>query len=116
MRFRKDILHLAKYIKMERKKNGLTNLAFRAATIVGAALASLKGGDAKANPVIHNDPSLNNIEQTKLGRFKPMPVLRLNINNPENSRFISQHDSHYSHSSHDSHSSHSSHSSHYSGG
>jgi hypothetical protein len=63
---------------------------------------------------MHTNNPPNEFEAGQRGKIKPMPILKLNLQNPDLSKFIAQHDSHSSHDSHNSHDSHSSHSSHYS--
>jgi hypothetical protein len=97
-------------------KKGLANLTKKAAAVFGAALAALTGVDTNSTMTPQNDNVESNTIQVKeIGKVKPMPILKLNMDNPENSLFVSQHRSHYSHSSHSSHSSHYSHYSHRSG-
>ena len=88
-------------------KKGLTNLTKKAAQVFGAALASLTGVDANATMTSQNDNFESNVIQAKIiGKVKPMPVLKLNMVNPDDSQFIASHTSHRSHSSHRSHYSH----------
>ncbi len=92
------------------KKNGLANLTKKATAIFGAALAALTGIQANATmPTQLDNLESKTIQVKEIGKVKPMPVLKLNPNNPENSIFVAQHSSHSSHSSHRSHSSHYSH-------
>ncbi len=97
------------------KKRGFSLLAKKTASIVGAAIAAIMGGDVSANPTVANStnnvPNANTIEVKTAFKAKPMPVLKFSANSLQNSRFV---DGHTSHSSHSSHSSHASHSSHYS--
>jgi len=81
--------------------------------IIGAALASVNNIEAKEFQIPQLDNDDSNTESFESISKKPMPVLRLDINNPENHKFIA---SHVSHASHRSHSSHRSHFSHRSGG
>ena len=81
--------------------------------IIGAALASInnaEGKDLNMSPILVDDSKTESFDTFSK---KPMPVLKLDINNPENHKFIA---SHVSHASHRSHSSHRSHFSHRSGG
>jgi hypothetical protein len=91
-------------------KKGFINLTKKATAIFGAALAALNGID---NNSIHSEQSTNQETNTinfkGIGKTKPMPVLKLNFDNPENSQFVASHASHRSHSSHRSHYSHYSH-------
>ncbi len=92
------------------KKNGLANLTKKAAAIFGTALAAITGIQSNAmvtTPV--DNLNGNTIQIKEIGKVKPMPILKLNPNNPENSQFVAQHRSHSSHSSHSAHSSHYSH-------
>jgi hypothetical protein len=103
---------------MENKNNkkGLANLTKKAAAVFGAALAALTGVDANAPTAFPNDNFESNTIQVKeVGKVKPMPILKLNLANPDASRLVANHTSHYSHSSHSSHRSHYSHYSHRSG-
>ena len=89
------------------KKNGLSNLAKKATAIFGAALAALTGIQANATmPAQLDNLESKTIQVKKIGKVKPMPVLKLNMHNPENSQFVASHSSHSSHSSHTSHYSH----------
>lgn len=98
------------------KKNQIISLAKKAAAVFGAAFAALTGGNANAVSVIQGDNyDVNTIQIKENFKVKPMPVLKLNFSNPEDSQFVSSHTSHSSHRSHSSHSSHSSHYSHRSG-
>lgn len=93
-----------------KKKNGLTNLTKKATAIFGAALASLTSVQTTASVPEQTDNLESKTIQTKeIGKVKPMPILKLNLNNPENNKFVAQHRSHSSHSSHSSHRSHYSH-------
>lgn len=95
---------------MEIKKlSGLSKLAVKASLVFGSALAALSGGDATTTNLSPTEEanSGNTIEfQAQAAKKKPMPLLRLNLNNPEQSVMIAQHGSHSSHSSHSSHYSH----------
>lgn len=91
-------------------KKGLANLTKKAASVFGAALAALTGVDANATITPQNDKFESNTIQVKeIGKVKPMPILKLNMDNPDDSQFVASHTSHRSHSSHSSHSSHYSH-------
>jgi hypothetical protein len=96
---------------MENKKNGLLDLSKKTASVFAAAFALLTGTEAKASTNVNNseDISPRAFNIGEIGKIKTMPILKLNIGNPANSRFVANHESHASHSSHDSHSSHSSH-------
>lgn len=97
------------------KKNGLVNLTKKASAIFGAAFAALTGVETTTTIPAQVDNNESKTIQVKgVSKVKPMPVLKLNPNNPDNSQFVAQHRSHTSHTSHGSHGSHSSHSSHYS--
>jgi hypothetical protein len=91
-------------------KKGLANLTKKAAAVFGAALAALTGVDANAATTFPNDNFESNTIQVKeIGKVKPMPILKLNLDNPDESQFVASHTSHRSHSSHRSHYSHYSH-------
>lgn len=91
-------------------KKGLANLTRKAAAVFGAALAALTGVNSNATMTLQNDNFESNMIQVKeVGKVKPMPILKLNMDNPDDSQFIASHTSHRSHSSHSSHSSHYSH-------
>lgn len=95
---------------------GLANLAKKAAAVFGAALAALTGVNANATITPENNNfESNTIQVIAIGKIKPMPILKLNLNNPDDSQFVASHTSHRSHSSHSSHRSHYSHYSHRSG-
>lgn len=97
-----------------KNKKGISNLSKKASAIFGLAIAALTGTQAKAAelPIVNLEPTEIQISNDK--KVKPMPVLKLNPSNPDDSQFVANHSSHRSHSSHSSHSSHRSHSSHYS--
>ena len=88
-------------------KKGLVNLTKKATAIFGAALAALNGIENKSiiSQPLENAES-NNIQFKEIGKSRPMPVLKLNIANLDNSQFVASHASHRSHSSHYSHYSH----------
>ena len=89
------------------KKNGLANLTKKAAAIFGSALAALTGIQANATmPTQLDNLESKTIQVKEIGKVRPMPVLKLNIHNPENSQFVANHSSHGSHGSHGSHRSH----------
>lgn len=89
------------------KKNGLANLTNKAAAVFGAAFATLTGVQTVATiPLEVENVVSKTIQVKEPGKLKPMPVLKLNPNNPESSQFVAQHRSHSSHSSHRSHYSH----------
>lgn len=85
-------------------------------SVLGVAIAALTGTQVNAQEMNFDDFQMMNDDndaiQISNKKSKPMPVLKLNMSNPDDSTFIA---SHRSHSSHSSHSSHRSHSSHYSG-
>jgi hypothetical protein len=92
---------------MDSKKNRILNLTKKATAVFGAALAALTSSSANATVVNEDVVNNNNIIQFQAKNTrKPMPVLKLNLNNVENSQFVAQHRSHSSHSSHSSHYSH----------
>ena len=85
------------------KKNGLVNLTKKATSIFGAALAALTGIQADSSTPVLNTQERISFQIRELGKFKPMPVLKLNAKNLYNGVFVAQHSSHASHSSHYSH-------------
>ena len=92
------------------QKKRLVNLTNKAAAVFGAALAALTGTGDNSKITTQNDNFESNTIQLKdVVRIKPMPVLKLNMNNIDDSQFVASHTSHSSHSSHRSHSSHYSH-------
>jgi hypothetical protein len=82
-----------------------TNLILKASAIAGAALAAIYGVENKIETKENFSDDTNSI-QVKVNSKKPMPVLKLNLSNVEDSKFIASHTSHRSHSSHRSHYSH----------
>jgi len=95
---------------IKNNKKGLFNLTKKAAAVFGAALAALTGVDANAGTAFPNDNfESNTIEFKEIGKVKPMPIFKLNLDNPDDSQFVASHTSHSSHSSHRSHFSHYSH-------
>lgn len=91
-------------------KNRLANLTKKVTAIFGAAFAALTGFQTTASiPAQGDNLDSKTIQLREIGKVKPMPILKLNPNSPENSQFIAQHRSHSSHSSHSSHRSHFSH-------
>jgi hypothetical protein len=84
------------------------SLSAKTAAIFGAALAAISSNQ-KISTVITEDSFESNVKDIKVQAKKPMPVLKLNLNNPEESKFVAGHVSHASHRSHASHSSHWSH-------
>ena len=81
------------------------SLSKKLAMVFAASLAALTGTAANvANNNSHNTEG-KTIELKQSNKVKPMPVLKLNINQGQ-SKFVAQHTSHSSHSSHYSHSSH----------
>ncbi len=89
------------------KKNGLANLTKKATAIFGSALAALTGIQANVNmPTQLDNLESKTIQVKEIGKVKPMPVLKLNMHDPENSHFVTSLTSHRSHSSHRSHYSH----------
>jgi hypothetical protein len=88
-------------------KKGLANLTKKAAAVFGAALAALTGVDVNTATTFSNDNfESNTIQVNEIGKVKPMPILKLNLDNPDDSKFVASHTSHRSHSSHRSHYSH----------
>ena len=85
-----------------------TKLNSKVAAIMGAALAAISGIHSTANASTNETTSSNesNSFEYKAQKRKPMPVMKLNMQNPEDSRFIANHNSHSSHRSHYSHYSH----------
>lgn len=94
----------------KRKKNGLLLLSKKVAAILGAALASTSFVNSAVveNSLTETVPPSNGnqISVSPMAKSKPMPVLKLNPNNPNASKFIASHASHRSHRSHQSHYSH----------
>jgi hypothetical protein len=89
------------------KKNGLANLTKKAAAIFGASIAALTGVQTTASVSAQVDNLDSKTIQVKgISKVKPMPVLKLNMHDPENSQFVASHASHRSHRSHRSHFSH----------
>ncbi len=89
------------------KKNGLVNLTKKATAIFGAALAALTGVQVNSTTALQPDNlESKTIQVNEMVKVKPMPILKLNMHNPENSQFTASHRSHSSHSSHRSHYSH----------
>lgn len=89
------------------KKNGLANLTKKAAAIFGAAIVALTGIQANApDQTQYDNFESNTIQVRKISKAKPMPVLKLNMKNSQNSVMVANHGSHRSHSSHSSHYSH----------
>ncbi|OQP57108.1 hypothetical protein A3860_11120 [Niastella vici] len=89
----------------EKGKSGLTK---KIAIIVGAAIAAL-GVQKTSATALPELPAADgkNIDYAKdAAKPKKMPVLKLNPQNPGQSKFVAQHNSHSSHSSHSSHHSH----------
>jgi hypothetical protein len=82
------------------------SLRLKTAVIVASALAAIEYGDKAVTSVKHQD----NQQEEKIVFYKstkkPMPVLKMNLFNPENSQFVASHTSHASHRSHSSHYSH----------
>lgn len=91
---------------MENKKNRILNLTKKATAVFGAALAALTSTSANATVINEEVTNNNTINIQAKSSRKPMPVLKLNLNNVENSQFVAAHRSHSSHSSHSSHYSH----------
>ena len=72
-------------------KNGLANLTRKATAVFGAALSALTGVDSNAIISTQNeDFESNTIQLKEIGKIKPMPVLKLNIDNPANSQFVAR--------------------------
>lgn len=90
--------------KNDNKK--VSRVALKVSAVLGAALASLTGTKSEAlNTMFEGDASANK-EQVQDYKIKPMPVLKLNMENPADSKFVANHQSHGSHRSHSSHYSH----------
>jgi len=88
----------------------LIRLATKATAIFGAALTAITGANATEEFNLNvADLNSNSIQIDNQKKIKPMPLMKLNPNNPDKSQFIAQHRSHSSHSSHSSHRSHYSH-------
>jgi hypothetical protein len=89
------------------KKFGGSNLTLKTASVFGAAIAALSGFEAnELATTLNDDLDSKTIELKSSNKVKPMPVLKLNMENPDNSQFIASHRSHSSHRSHYSHYSH----------
>ena len=73
--------------------------------VIAAALAAIYSGEKTVDQILSSDTEGNVIE-AKSSIRKPMPVLKLNMADVENSTFVASHVSHRSHSSHRSHFSH----------
>ena len=82
-----------------------TNLILKVSAIAGSALAAIYGVESKIENMEHLTGGPNTI-QMKPNSKKPMPVLKLNLLNIEDSKFVASHVSHASHRSHSSHYSH----------
>jgi hypothetical protein len=88
-----------------KKKPSLTALTL---AVLSSALTSIQRDNklVQTNDVSQLD---RNSFDLKASVKKPMPVLKLNMNNIEDSKFVASHISHSSHRSHGSHGSHRSH-------
>lgn len=96
--------------QMDNQNNNVTNLTKKAAAVFGTALAALTGLNTEEVLTTQSDKIESNVIQANgIGKVKPMPVLKLNMDNPDASQFVASHTSHRSHSSHRSHYSHYSH-------
>jgi hypothetical protein len=84
------------------------SLSAKTAAIFGAALAAISSNQ-KMSTIITEDSFETNFKDIKVQAKKPMPVLKLNLSNPDESTFVASHVSHSSHRSHASHRSHWSH-------
>lgn len=91
---------------MKAKKNRILDLSKKTTAVFGAALAALTSTAANAKLVNDDVVNDNTIQFQVRSTRKPMPVLKLNLNNVEDSQFVAAHRSHSSHSSHRSHYSH----------
>ena len=85
---------------------GKKMLSAKIAMVFGAAMATLSGVSASDSSTekLSGKENSNNTLEAKVP--KPMPVLKLNFHNPNDSKFVASHASHRSHRSHRSHSSH----------
>ncbi len=88
-----------------KKKTSLTALTI---AILSSAMSSLQR-DNKMDQTFDVGKSDSNTSSFKSASKKPMPVLKLNLNSIEDSKFVASHTSHSSHRSHGSHGSHRSH-------
>jgi hypothetical protein len=89
------------------KKSGFANLMKKTAAIFGASFTALTGIQTTiALPSQLDNLDDKRIQVKEINKVKPMPVLKLNMHNPENSQFVASHRSHSSHRSHYSHYSH----------
>lgn len=92
---------------MEAKKYRILNLTKKVTAVFGVALAALTSNTVNATTVNQDVVSDDNIIQFQAKTSKkPMPLMKLNLNNVEKSKFVASHMSHRSHSSHRSHMSH----------
>ena len=84
----------------------MSNLSKKIAAIIAGSIATLTPVESNAmNTTAENiEPNADNY--ILIGKKKPMPVLKMNLFNPENSQFVASHTSHASHRSHSSHYSH----------
>jgi len=85
----------------------LDNLSGKIAVVIAAALATIHGVN-KQEEILKLDEKNDNSGNIRnySSKIKPMPVLKMNLLNPENSQFVASHTSHSSHRSHSSHYSH----------
>lgn len=88
-----------------KKKNVLNS---KITAIMGAALAAISGigNNVHAADNASGMVSDNNSIEFNAQKKKPMPVLKLNLQNLADSKFVANHNSHASHRSHYSHYSH----------
>ena|ERR1700754_1700517 len=92
---------------MSTKKKGQIHLSNITAAIVGIAAVGI-GGSKSENTSFSQSENLEGSKLTvgQIGKVKPMPVLKMNLNDPSKNQFVASHASHRSHSSHSSHHSH----------
>ncbi len=85
----------------------LDHLKGKIAVIIGTAVALLNSSNKQQEGLKFDEkPDSLLAFRNYSNKPKPMPVLKMNILNPENSQFVASHTSHASHRSHSSHYSH----------
>ena len=73
------------------ENNKKTNLSAKVAAIMTATLASTLLNNSTTPTTQVDDNIGNRFEITNLSKRKPMPVLKLNVNNPSQSVFVAMH-------------------------
>lgn len=90
-----------------KNKKSQINFTKKVTSVLVSALAGLTGVVTMTTATYSDDNFESGANQIKEnGKVKPMPVLKLNMDNPDDSKFVASHQSHRSHSSHRSHYSH----------